>query len=162
MHLMLEFSLLRSILKFELGLEFEFVNAKENTKKRKKEKKPPPRTRPNALGGPTQSAATAPSMRVSVPDVWGPARNFLTIDRLAHRFVGSACQSFLPQIAHNSRDFIENTAGVAEPPKLLGPHAPALVSKTSDDYACALDNLTGSVRVSQGPRINHLQPRSQD
>ena len=66
MHLMLEFSLLRSILKFELGLEFEFVNAKENTKKRKKEKKPPPRTRPNALGGPTQSAATAPSMRVSV------------------------------------------------------------------------------------------------
>jgi hypothetical protein len=51
---------------------------------------------------------------------------------------------------------------VAEPPKLLGPHAPALVSKTSDDYACAPDNLTGSVRVSQGPRINHLQPGSQD
>jgi hypothetical protein len=51
---------------------------------------------------------------------------------------------------------------VAEPPKLLGPHAPALVLKTSDDYACAPDNLTGSVQVSQGPRINHLQPRSQD
>jgi hypothetical protein len=46
---------------------------------------------------------------------------------------------------------------VAEPPKLLGPHAPVLVSKTSDgfapvlvsktldDYACAPDNLTGSV-----------------
>ena len=34
---------------------------------------------------------------------------------------------------------------VAEPPKLLGPHAPALVSNTSDGYACALDNLTGSV-----------------
>ena len=50
----------------------------------------------------------------------------------------------------------------AEPPKLLGPHAPALVSKTSDGYACAPDNLTGSVRVSQGPRINHLQPGSQD
>jgi hypothetical protein len=44
---------------------------------------------------------------------------------------------------------------VAEPPKLLGPHAPVLVSKTSDCYACAPDNLTGSVRVSQGPRINH-------
>jgi hypothetical protein len=29
----------------------------------------------------------------------------------------------------------------------LGPHAPALVSRTSDGYACALDNLTGSVRV---------------
>jgi hypothetical protein len=51
---------------------------------------------------------------------------------------------------------------VAEPPKLLGPHAPVLVSKTSNDYACAPDNLTGSVRVSQGPRINHLQPGSQD
>jgi hypothetical protein len=51
---------------------------------------------------------------------------------------------------------------VAEPPKLLGPHAHVLVSKTSDGYACAQDNLTGSVRVSQGPRINHLQPRSQD
>jgi hypothetical protein len=38
-------------------------------------------------------------------------------------------------------------AGVAKPPKLLGPHAPALVSKTSDGYACALGNLTGSVRV---------------
>jgi hypothetical protein len=34
---------------------------------------------------------------------------------------------------------------VAEPPKLLDPHAPALVSKTSDGYACAPDNLTGSV-----------------
>jgi hypothetical protein len=33
MHLMLEFLLLHFILKFELGLEFEFVNAKENTKK---------------------------------------------------------------------------------------------------------------------------------
>jgi hypothetical protein len=36
---------------------------------------------------------------------------------------------------------------VAEPPKLLGPHAPVLVSKTSDIYACAPDNLTGSVRL---------------
>jgi hypothetical protein len=51
---------------------------------------------------------------------------------------------------------------VAEPPKLLGPHAPVLVSKTSDGYACAPDNLTGSVRVPQGPRINHLQPGPQD
>jgi hypothetical protein len=51
---------------------------------------------------------------------------------------------------------------VVEPPKLLGPHAPVRVSKTSDGYACAPDNLTGYVRVSQGPRINHLQPGSQD
>jgi hypothetical protein len=32
-----------------------------------------------------------------------------------------------------------------EPPKLLDTHAPVLVSKTSDGYACAPDNLTGSV-----------------
>jgi hypothetical protein len=51
---------------------------------------------------------------------------------------------------------------MAEPPKLLGPHAPVLVSKTSDSYACVPDNLTGSVRVSHGPRINHLQPEPQD
>jgi hypothetical protein len=31
---------------------------------------------------------------------------------------------------------------VVEPPKLLGPHAPTLVSKTSNGYACAPDNLT--------------------
>jgi hypothetical protein len=51
---------------------------------------------------------------------------------------------------------------VAEPPKLLGPHAPVLVSKTSDGYACAPNNLTGFVRVSQGPQINLLQPEQQD
>jgi hypothetical protein len=57
------------------------------------------------------------------------------------------------------RPYILNPAlipAVAEPPKLLG------VSKTSDGYACAPDNLTGSVRVPQGPRINHLQPEPQD
>jgi hypothetical protein len=51
---------------------------------------------------------------------------------------------------------------VAEPPKLLGPHAPVLVSKTSDSYACALNNLIGSVRLPQGHRINHLQPEPRD
>jgi hypothetical protein len=30
---------------------------------------------------------------------------------------------------------------VAEPPKLLGPHAHVLVSKTLDGYACAPENL---------------------
>jgi hypothetical protein len=53
-------------------------------------------------------------------------------------------------------------AHVAEPPKLLGPHAHVLISKTSDSHACALNNLTGSVRLPQGHRINHLQPGSQD
>jgi hypothetical protein len=51
---------------------------------------------------------------------------------------------------------------VAEPPKLLDPHAPVLVSKTSDGYACGPYNLTGSVRVPQGPRINQLQLGPQD
>jgi hypothetical protein len=51
---------------------------------------------------------------------------------------------------------------MAEPPKLLVPHAHVLVLKTSDGYACAPDNLTGSVRVPQGPRINHLQPGPKD
>jgi hypothetical protein len=30
---------------------------------------------------------------------------------------------------------------VAEPPKLYGPHAPVVVPKTSDGYACVPDNL---------------------
>jgi hypothetical protein len=51
---------------------------------------------------------------------------------------------------------------VAEPPKLLGPHAPVLVSKTSDGYACAPDNLTASVRLAQGHLINHLHPEPRD
>jgi hypothetical protein len=51
---------------------------------------------------------------------------------------------------------------MAEPPKLSGPHAPVLVSKTSDCYAGAPDNSTGSVRVPQGPRINHLQLEPRD
>jgi hypothetical protein len=40
-----------------------------------------------------------------------------------------------------------DTKIVAEPPKLSGPHAPVLVSKTSDCYAGAPDNLTGSIRL---------------
>jgi hypothetical protein len=67
----------------------------------------------------------------------------------------------IAEVQHYAKD-LKYTRGVAEPPKLLGPHAPALVSKTSYGYACVLDNLTGSVRVSRGPRIIHLQPRSQD
>jgi hypothetical protein len=55
-----------------------------------------------------------------------------------------------------------NKPTITEPPKLSGPHAPVLVSKTSNDYACAPNNLTGSVRVPRGPRINDLPPRSQD
>jgi hypothetical protein len=76
--------------------------------------------------------------------------------------IGSACTYIDMIYGMASAIFVIFMTSVAEPPKLLGPHAPALVSKTSDGYACAPDNLTGSVRVSQGPRINHLQPRSQD
>jgi hypothetical protein len=45
---------------------------------------------------------------------------------------------FIPQCG----PFNPPTAAVAEPPKLLGPHALVLVSKTSDGYACVPDNLT--------------------
>jgi hypothetical protein len=45
---------------------------------------------------------------------------------------------------------------------LLGPHASVLVSKTSNGHACAPDNLTGSVRLTQGHWINHLQPEPRD
>jgi hypothetical protein len=67
-------------------------------------------------------------------------------------------------LTHNKNllGFASSITTVAEPPKLSGPHAPVLVSKTSDCYAGALDNSTGSLRVPQGPRINHLQPRSRD
>jgi hypothetical protein len=34
---------------------------------------------------------------------------------------------------------------VAEPPKLYGPHAPVIVPKTFDGYACTPDNLRRSV-----------------
>jgi hypothetical protein len=34
---------------------------------------------------------------------------------------------------------------VTEPPKLYGPHAPVIVPKTSDGYACTPDNLRRSV-----------------
>jgi hypothetical protein len=59
-------------------------------------------------------------------------------------------------------DIADRAIDVAKPPKLLGPHAHVLVSKTSDSYACALNNLTGSVRLPQGHRINHLQPEPRD
>jgi hypothetical protein len=51
---------------------------------------------------------------------------------------------------------------LAEPYKLSGPHAHVFVPTTSYGYACVPNNLTGFVRVSQGPRINHLSSRSQD
>jgi hypothetical protein len=54
----------------------------------------------------------------------------------------------MPQVYHHNQKgkqrIIDNLI-VAEPPKLLGTHAHVLVSKTLDYYACAPDNLTGSV-----------------
>jgi hypothetical protein len=88
--------------------------------------------------------------------------------------VGASSEEFTPSAEDipNTFEHIEGEVetldeviaghGVAEPPKLLGPHAPALVSKTSDDYECAPDNLTGSVRLPQGPQITHLQPELRD
>jgi hypothetical protein len=54
------------------------------------------------------------------------------------------------------------TPAVVDPPKLYDPHAPILISKTSNSYACVPDNLIGSVRVSQGTSDKPLLPRSQD
>jgi hypothetical protein len=45
---------------------------------------------------------------------------------------------------------------VAEPPKLYGPHAPIIVPKTSDGYACTSDNLKRSVGC---PRRTPIQLR---
>jgi hypothetical protein len=70
-------------------------------------------------------------------------------------------RQFLNEFGMRIKKIRSDNGTVAEPPKLLGPHAPAIVLKTSDGYACAPDNLTGSVRVPQGPRINHLQPGPQ-
>jgi hypothetical protein len=39
----------------------------------------------------------------------------------------------------------DEAISVAEPPKLYGPHAPIIVLKTSDGYACTPDNLRRSV-----------------
>jgi hypothetical protein len=41
---------------------------------------------------------------------------------------------------------------MAEPPKLYGPHAPVIVSKTSDVYACASDNLKSLSGVLRKPK----------
>jgi hypothetical protein len=60
------------------------------------------------------------------------------------------------------RYLLNNGYCVVEPPKVSGPHALVLVLKTSDGYACAPDNLSGSVQLPQGHRINHLQPEPRD
>jgi hypothetical protein len=56
-------------------------------------------------------------------------------------------------------EFAERTLGglldcVAEPPKLYGPHAPVIVPKTSDSYACVPYNLKSLSGVLRKP--NHL------
>jgi hypothetical protein len=78
--------------------------------------------------------------------MWGPHGHGVVRER-ANRALAHVCFGFGDGVV---------SVCVAEPPKLLGPHAPVIVSKASDGYACAPDNLTGSVRVSQGPQINHL------
>jgi hypothetical protein len=84
------------------------------------------------------------------------------VRKLKTSFVKVGAYSSEENFIRGDPEGVINWISVAEPPKLLGPHAPALVSKTSDGYACAPDNLTGSVPVPQGPRINHLQLGPQD
>jgi hypothetical protein len=51
---------------------------------------------------------------------------------------------------------------VAEPPKLYGPHAPIIDVMTSNDYACAPDNLKGPIGCSRETRIIHDSQLIQD
>jgi hypothetical protein len=51
----------------------------------------------------------------------------------------------------------DKPVAIAEPPKLYDPHAPVIILKTSDDCACAPDNLRRSVECPQGTPIQlHL------
>jgi hypothetical protein len=45
---------------------------------------------------------------------------------------------------------------VAEPPKLYGPHAPVIVLKTSDGYACAPDNLKSLSGILKKPKSSTI------
>jgi hypothetical protein len=45
---------------------------------------------------------------------------------------------------------------VAEPPKLYGPHAPVIVSKTSDSYAGVPDNLRSLSGVLEKPESSMI------
>jgi hypothetical protein len=100
--------------------------------------------------------------RIGLPFLPEPTDTRRTNPDRMYQIVGSGGHLLHPNGRPWRRAQPDMAVPVAEPPKLLGPHAPVLISKTSDGYACAPNNLTGSVRVSQGPRINHLQPRSQD
>jgi hypothetical protein len=95
----------------------------------------------------------------------------------AVELIGGVCSGLLTVVGFNprareaSRGAKESTRarnwrkahrGCGRTSKLLGPHAPVLVPKTSDGHACAPDNSTGSVRLPQGHRINHFQPEPRD
>jgi hypothetical protein len=45
---------------------------------------------------------------------------------------------------------------VAEPPKLYGPHAPVIVLKTSNSYACAPDNLKSLSGILRKPESSTI------
>jgi ABC-type phosphate transport system permease subunit len=47
---------------------------------------------------------------------------------------------------------------VVEPPKYYGPHAPVIVSKTSDDYACVPQNLRSLSSVLGKPKSSTILP----
>jgi hypothetical protein len=48
------------------------------------------------------------------------------------------------------------TSRVAEPPKLCGPHAPVIVPKTSDSYACVPYNLKSMSGVLGKPESSTI------
>jgi hypothetical protein len=45
---------------------------------------------------------------------------------------------------------------MVEPPKFYGPQAPIIFSKTSDSYACVLDNLKSFLGVLGKPKSSTI------
>ena len=118
------------------------------------------------LGGKAMKPNQSLSGYLSFPSLSKPNLSFIVEEASAQPEVPSAAEGEALHVEGEQNGVAPNrnwqTPYVAEPPKLLGPHAPVLISKTSYGYACAPDNLTGSVRLPQGHQINHLQPGPQD
>jgi hypothetical protein len=68
----------------------------------------------------------------------------------------------LRSLVFHSPTQVQLIRGCSRTSQVIGPTCICPCLKTSDGYACAPDNLTGSVQVPQGPRINHLQPEPWD
>jgi hypothetical protein len=77
-----------------------------------------------------------------VPPPWPRAQSSLALVPRAHSLGLSRCAH---PLALTHLCLLLRLRTVAEPHKLYGPHAPVIVPKTSDGYACIPDNLRRSV-----------------